>query len=77
MRESVDGFLATQLATDEKLSVVEEEIKLLKEQLSRSQDSLAARMEAERLAEEAKDKAKRESEDLRTNKLHETLFLAT
>ena len=30
-----------------------------------SQDVLAARMEVERLAEEARDKAERESEDLR------------
>ena len=64
LRESADGFLATQLAAEKKLSAAEEEIKLMKEQLSGSQDSLSTRMKAERLAEEAREKAKWESEDL-------------
>ena len=65
LRESVNGFLAAQLAAKENLFVAEEEIKSLKEHLSTNQDSLAARMEAKRLAEEAKEKAERESDDLR------------
>ena len=36
LKESADGFLATQLTAEEKLLAAEEEIKLLKEQLSRS-----------------------------------------
>ena len=43
LRESADGFLAAQLATEEKLFAAEEEIKLLKEQLSGSQDALVWR----------------------------------
>src|SRR5579862_9535498 len=65
VRESADGFLAAQLAAEEKLSVVEEENLSLRKQLTENQASLAAHMEAERLAEEAKEKAERESEDLR------------
>ena len=42
-----------------------EEICLLREQLSASQESPAARFETERLAEEAKEKAEREALDLR------------
>jgi hypothetical protein len=65
VRESADGFLAAQLAAEEKLSVVEEENQSLRKQLTENQASLAAHMEAERLAEEAKERAERESEDLR------------
>ena len=65
LRESVDGFLVAWIATEEKLSTTKEEIKLLKEQFSKSQDSLATNMEAKRLVEDAREKAKRESEDLR------------
>ena len=64
MRESADGFLVVQLAAEEKLSVVEEENRSLREQLTENQASLATHMEAERLAEEAKERAERESEDL-------------
>ncbi|KAK1588237.1 hypothetical protein Q3G72_021207 [Acer saccharum] len=71
LRDSIDGFLSAQLATEEKLSTTEEklsateeEIRSLKQQLSVSQDSLAARFEAERLAEKAREKAERESQDL-------------
>ncbi|KAK1561929.1 hypothetical protein Q3G72_003274 [Acer saccharum] len=64
LRESADGFLSAQLAVEEKLYATEEEIRSLKQQLLASQDSLAARFEAERLAEEAKEKAKQESQDL-------------
>ncbi|KAK0572997.1 hypothetical protein LWI29_001633 [Acer saccharum] len=65
LRESADGHLSAQLATEEKLGVAEEEIRLLREQLSVSQESLAARFEVERLAEDAKEKAEREAVDLR------------
>ena len=65
LQESADGFLAAQLAAEEKLLAAEEEVRLLREQLSRSQDALAAHLEGERLATEAKERAERESEDLR------------
>ncbi|KAK1580982.1 hypothetical protein Q3G72_001883 [Acer saccharum] len=65
LRESADGHLSAQLAAEEKLGVAEEEIRLLREQLSVSQESLAARFEVERLAEDAKEKAEREAVDLR------------
>ena len=65
MRESADGFLAAQLAAEEKLSAVDEENQSLQEQLAESQASLAAHIEVERLAEKAKKRAERESEDLR------------
>ncbi|KAK0596415.1 hypothetical protein LWI29_015485 [Acer saccharum] len=65
LRESADGYLSAQLATEEKLNTAEEEIRLLREQLSANQESLAARFKAERLAEEAKEKAEREALDLR------------
>ena len=65
LRESTDGHLSAQLAAEEKLGVAEEEIRLLREQLSVSQESLAARFEVERLAEDAKEKAEREAVDLR------------
>ncbi|KAK0585069.1 hypothetical protein LWI29_023016 [Acer saccharum] len=65
LREWADGHLSAQLAAEEKLGVAEEEIRLLREQLSTSQESLAARFEVERLAEDAKEKAEREAVDLR------------
>ncbi|KAK0573659.1 hypothetical protein LWI29_011623 [Acer saccharum] len=65
LRKSADGYLSAQLAAEEKLNTVEEEIRLLREQLSANQESLAARFEVERLAEEAKEKAEREALDLR------------
>ncbi|KAK0573752.1 hypothetical protein LWI29_013027 [Acer saccharum] len=65
LRESADGHLSAQLAAKEKLGVAEEEIRLLREQLSASQESLAARLEVERLAEDVKEKAEREAVDLR------------
>ncbi|KAK0593856.1 hypothetical protein LWI29_034094 [Acer saccharum] len=65
LRESADGYLSAQLAAKEKLGAAEEEICLLREQLSASQESLAARFETERLAEEAKEKAEHEALDLR------------
>ena len=52
------------MAAEEKLYVVEEEIYSLKQQLSTSQDSLAACFEAEKLAEEARERAEHESQDL-------------
>ena len=58
MRESANGFLAAWIAVEEKLSAVEEELKLLREQLFESQDSLTNCMEVERLAEEARERAK-------------------
>ncbi|KAK1587115.1 hypothetical protein Q3G72_009687 [Acer saccharum] len=63
-REQISRSVADKFTAEEKLSATEEEIRLLKEQLSTSLDSLAARMEMERLAEEAKEKAERESKDL-------------
>ncbi|KAK1580809.1 hypothetical protein Q3G72_000332 [Acer saccharum] len=70
-----NGYLSAQLATEEKLSAAEEEIRSLKDQLSASQESLAVRWEVERLAEEAKEKAEREALDLR-NQLssHDVIF---
>ena len=65
LRESADGHLSAQIATEEKLSAAEEEVRSLKEQLSASQESLAARLEAEWLAKEAKKKAEHEALDLR------------
>ncbi|KAK0589739.1 hypothetical protein LWI29_017917 [Acer saccharum] len=47
---------SAQITAEEKLFATEEEVRSLKEQLSTSQESLAARLEAERLAEEAKEK---------------------
>ena len=61
LRELADGFLFAQLAVEEKLSDTEKEIHLLKQQLSASQDSLTARFESERLAEDAREKAEHES----------------
>ncbi|KAK0608668.1 hypothetical protein LWI29_034048 [Acer saccharum] len=61
LRESSDGHLSAQLATEEKLSATEEEIRSLKEHLSASQESFAARLEAE----EAREKAEHEALDLR------------
>ncbi|KAK0594645.1 hypothetical protein LWI29_033583 [Acer saccharum] len=54
-----------QLAAEEKLSAAEEEIRSLKEHLSASQESFAACLEAERVAEEAREKAEHEALDLR------------
>ncbi|KAK0600499.1 hypothetical protein LWI29_015539 [Acer saccharum] len=65
LRESADGYLSAQLVAEEKLGAAEEEIRLLREQLSASQESVAARFETERLAEEVKEKAEREALDLR------------
>ncbi|KAK0587795.1 hypothetical protein LWI29_029078 [Acer saccharum] len=65
LRESSDGHLSAQLATEEKLSAAEEEIRSLKELLSTSQESFTARLEAKRVAEEAKEKAEHEAADLR------------
>ncbi|KAK0599407.1 hypothetical protein LWI29_005015 [Acer saccharum] len=65
LRESSDGHLSTQLATEEKLSAAEEEIRSLKEHLSASQESFAACLEAKRVAEEAREKAEHEALDLR------------
>ncbi|KAK0571820.1 hypothetical protein LWI29_022029 [Acer saccharum] len=64
LRESVDGHLSARLAAEEKLSAAEEEICSLKGHLSASQESFAARLEAERVAEEAKEKAEHEAQDL-------------
>ncbi|KAK0582871.1 hypothetical protein LWI29_030596 [Acer saccharum] len=64
-RESADSHLSAQIAAEEKLFAADEEVCLLKEQLSTSQESLAAHLEAERVAEEAKEKAERETLDLR------------
>ena len=75
LRESADGFLAAQLTAEEKLLAVEEEIKLLKEQLSRSQDALTTRIEAERLSTEAKEKAEHESKDLRHQQASQDVIL--
>ncbi|KAK0593743.1 hypothetical protein LWI29_034571 [Acer saccharum] len=61
LRESADGHLSAQLASKEKLSAVEEEIRSLKEHLSASQESFAARLEAERVVEEAREKAEHEA----------------
>ncbi|KAK0607687.1 hypothetical protein LWI29_018626 [Acer saccharum] len=58
LRESADGHLSAQIAAEEKLSTAEEEVRLLKEQLSASQESLAARLEAV-LEAEAVDRFKR------------------
>ena len=57
LRESVDWHLSARLVAEEKLSAAEEEIRSLKEQLSASRDSFAAHLEAERLSEEAREKA--------------------
>ncbi|KAK0572445.1 hypothetical protein LWI29_031558 [Acer saccharum] len=65
LRESADGHLSARLAAEEKLVVAEEEIRLLREQLSASQESFAARLEVERLTEDAKERAEREAADLR------------
>ncbi|KAK1584525.1 hypothetical protein Q3G72_033734 [Acer saccharum] len=65
LRESVDGYLSVQLAVEEKSSAAEEEIRSLKEHLSASQESFAARLEDERVTEEAKEKAEHEALDLR------------
>ncbi|KAK0582570.1 hypothetical protein LWI29_027180 [Acer saccharum] len=51
LRESSDGHLSAGLAAEEKLSAAEEEIRSLKELMSTSQESFAARLEAERVAE--------------------------
>ena len=75
LQETADGFLAAQLAAEEKLLAAEEEVRLLKEQLSDSQDALAARMEGERLATEAKERAERESEDLRHQQASQDVIL--
>ena len=75
LRESADGFLAAQLAAEEKLLAAEEEVKLLKEQLFRSQDALATHMEGERLAMEAKDRAECEFEDLRHQQASQDVIL--
>ncbi|KAK0585696.1 hypothetical protein LWI29_032630 [Acer saccharum] len=65
LRVSMDSYLFAQLATEEKLSAAKEEIRLLKEQLSANQEPLAVRLEAERLAKEAKEKAEHKALDLR------------
>ena len=55
--------------------MAEEEIKSLKEHLSTHQDSLAARMEAERLVEKAKVKVEWESDDLHNQQaLRDAIF---
>ncbi|KAK0579961.1 hypothetical protein LWI29_034036 [Acer saccharum] len=54
------------LAAEEKL-VSLRKIRLLREQLSASQESLAARLEVERLTEDAKEKAEREAADFATS----------
>lgn len=64
MRESVDNHLSAQLDAEEKLAAAEEEIRSLEEQLLADQESLAACLEAERQAEEVKEKAECEALDL-------------
>ncbi|KAK0596261.1 hypothetical protein LWI29_014178 [Acer saccharum] len=68
LRESSDGHLSARLAAEEK-------IRSLKELLSTSQESFAAHLEAERVVEEAKEKAEHEAVDLR-NQLssHDLIF---
>ena len=75
MQEFADSSLATQLAAEEKLLAAEEQIKLLKEQLADSQDALVAHMEGESLANEAKEKAERESKDLRHQQATQDLLM--
>ncbi|KAK0578325.1 hypothetical protein LWI29_008672 [Acer saccharum] len=65
IKQSANGHLFAQIAAEEKLSAAEEKVRLLKKQLSASQESLVARLEAKRVAEEDKEKAEREALDLR------------
>ncbi|KAK0582818.1 hypothetical protein LWI29_029917 [Acer saccharum] len=70
---SLFNFTATEICSHlvnndvyiEKLSAAEEEIRSLKEHLSASQESFATRLEAERVAEEARERAEHEALDLR------------
>ncbi|KAK0585282.1 hypothetical protein LWI29_026227 [Acer saccharum] len=73
LREQASILAAQKLSAEESYAQqlahlresADEEVRLLKEQLSASQKSLAARLEAERIAEEAKEKVEHEALDLR------------
>ncbi|KAK0594230.1 hypothetical protein LWI29_020845 [Acer saccharum] len=64
LRESADGHLSARLAAEENWLLLKKRFAYC-ESNSASQESLAARLEAERLTEDAKEKAEREAADLR------------